>query len=257
LKDKTEDKEVWLANSLFKPFQDQQPLLLRGALSDAPAIELWKSWDYWQEAMRHEMAKIEIGGSYSKICNEEVEGSNSAEIPVEGYLQYLRLFEEQHGRISRTSQPPPKQEEIVYLAQNDLFQNLYKDIIIPEFCREDSARTVGLGRLYNIMLWLGPWGCVSPLHNDPLDNFFMQYMGRKEILLYPPQTEVYAGHNGQQRNTSPIEPTSFDKSSYPLFKPDQGLSCEIGPGDALYIPSRWWHFVLSTETSASVNVWWR
>lgn len=252
------DRQAWLGTVMSKPFQEQQPLVVRGAVSDTPAIDAWKSWDYWQETVGHEIAQVEIGGSYANTSAEQDEGSSRAEIPVEAYLQYLKLFEERFGRAnSNSNEPAPKPEEMVYMAQNDLFSSLYKDIMIPEFCQEESSYMIGLGRLYSVMLWLGPRQCVSPLHNDPLDNFLMQFVGRKKLLLFPLNTQVYAGHEGQQPNTSPIEPLTFDKERYPLFDPTLGMTCEIGPGDALFIPSKWWHYAQSLETSASVNVWWR
>lgn len=257
------DVHTWIANTIQPNFQSQQPVLMRNAAANAPATKLWKSWDYWHETVGHEIAKVEIGGSYGD------EESARAEIPVEGYLQYLQLFEGRHGKSASHSDiyPPPKQDEMVYMAQNDLFHSLYKDVLIPDFC-QDESNLVGLGRLYSVMLWLGPHGSVSPMHNDPLDNLLMQYVGRKKILLYPPTTQVYAGHNGQQSNTSPIEPAlgelkdsqernEHNQKHFPLFEPDMGFSCELRPGDILYIPSKWYHFVQSLDMSASVNIWWR
>mmetsp|Transcript_18991 Transcript_18991/g.47040 ORF Transcript_18991/g.47040 Transcript_18991/m.47040 type:complete len:300 (-) Transcript_18991:357-1256(-) len=249
-----------LVSELQPNFERQEPLLLRGVVSEAPAIELWTSLEYWQSSVGQEMAKVEIGGSYASTGGSDGE-SSTAEIPVEGYLQYLKLFEERHGKsVSTADMESPTAEEMVYMAQNDLFPELYKDIILPEFCQDESNR-VGIGRLYSVMLWLGPHSSVSPLHNDPLDNLFMQYVGRKTVLLFPPDTQVYAGHNGQQSNTSPIEPEpenqALNQQQYPLFDQTTGIACEVGPGDALYVPSKWYHYVKSLDISASVNIWWR
>jgi len=202
------------------------------------------------------------------------------------------------------------------MAQNDLMPALYPDVMIPDFCcREDgdsgndngtASSNIGLGRLYSVMMWLGPRGCVSPLHFDPLDNCFMQHKGRKRVLLFEPTATAttttttssssslklwhYAGHEGQQSNTSPINPEVLDywtattkttKASsnenntaaaaasnnmaeehlqkYPLFfqEAPERLECVLEPGDLLYIPAKWWHHVRSIDASASVNVWWR
>lgn len=247
-----------LVSELQAHFERQEPLLLRGAVSGTPAIQLWKSLEYWQSTVGHEMAKVEMGGSYASTIGGSDGDSSTAEIPVEGYLQYLKLFEERHGKSVSPDMESPKSDEMVYMAQNDLFPALHKDIVLPEFCQDESNR-VGLGRLYSVMLWLGPHSSVSPLHNDPLDNLFMQYVGRKSVLLFPPDTQVYAGHDGQQSNTSPIEPENRarNEKQYPLFDRSTGMSCEVGPGDALYIPSKWYHHVKSLEISASVNIWWR
>ena len=223
------------------------------------AVESWASLDYLEEALAKEdqVGAVEIGGSYGS------DDMARAEIPLDNYIQYLRLFEERHGREGPEDPldipTDIVAEELVYLAQNDLFQTLYKDIEIPRFCEEESYN-VGLGRLYSVMLWLGPRGCVSPLHFDPLDNCLMQFVGRKKVWLFENAAGGwhYAGHDGQQFNTSPVNPEDVDFVKYPEFaNAPTKYQCVLFPGDLLYIPSKYWHFVRSLDTSASVNVWWR
>ncbi|KAG7337651.1 JmjC domain hydroxylase [Nitzschia inconspicua] len=284
-----------LATFLQPYYRDQRPVVIRGAVQMAPATKRWTSWEYWQQAFAESntMVAVEMGGSYGSEQSERVE------IPILGYLQYLEMFEERHGRIGKASwndsNVPSDQKtlsswsipssELVYMAQNDLPQQLHNDIFIPNFCQidnsfegdglGDSSSSLGLGRLYSIMLWMGPRGCVSPLHFDPLDNCLMQHVGRKRVLLYEPTSSTsgwhYAGCDGQQTNTSPINPEVMDgndtnsdqlqqvKTQYPLFLEEAPprKECILNPGDLLYIPAKWWHHVRSIDTSASVNVWWR
>lgn len=276
--------------SIVGPYhQRQQPLVVRRVVKETPATKLWSSWDYWESTTigtdnGDPLVSVEIGESYGK------EGSERAEIPFSAYLQFLRLFEERHGRNGSlpgvAGESPIPSEELVYMAQNDLLVPLYKDTMIPDFCENGSGTTdassgIGLGRLYSVMMWLGPRGCVSPLHYDPLDNCFLQHVGRKRVLLFDPKSNSggpwhYAGHDGQQSNTSPIDPEVLDDISdndtseeqnvlddyrrrFPIFfeeAPDR-LESVLEPGDFLYIPSKWWHHVRSIDTCASVNVWWR
>ena len=267
-------------------YKKQQPVLVKGPLVETPATKLWSSWDYWQNTAVGDddpMVAVEIGGSYGS------EGSQRAEIPLSAYLQFLQLFEERHGRQGDVRDVIPT-EELVYMAQNDLLQPLYKDVFIPDFCQSGSNDddttsstnhdSIGLGRLYSVMMWLGPRGSYSPLHYDPLDNILMQHMGRKRVLLMDPSQNSkhwhYAGHDGQQKNTSPCDPEILDptredddesartrlesyQTKYPLFfqEAPPRMECFLEPGDFLYIPSKWWHHVRSIDTSASVNVWWR
>jgi Cupin-like domain len=297
-----------LASILQPYYRDQRPVVVRGAVRNAHATRLWTTWEYWQQVCRCAdddntdiMVAVEMGGSYG------AEQSERAEIPFAAYLQYLEMFEERHGKTgndaSAISSPSDRlsswsipSSELVYMAQNDLPQPLYKDIFIPDFCQNNnvedakdkddhpasnsattsslSTTSLGLGRLYSVMLWLGPRGSVSPLHFDPLDNCLMQHVGRKRVLLYEPKPSSslgwhYAGHDGQQNNTSPVNPEVLDddshqdfqriKAKYPLFlegAPPR-MECWLDPGDLLYIPAKWWHHVRSIDTSASVNVWWR
>ena len=42
---------------------------------------------------------------------------------------------------------------------------------------------------------------------------------------------------------------------YPQFAEARPLVVTLEPGDVLYVPNHWWHFVEAVETSMSVNVW--
>ena len=134
---------------------------------------------------------------------------------------------------------------------------------------------------YSTMFWFGPRGCISPLHYDPLDNLLMQFVGSKKVILFPATSAStctenvknaigdanrdantnlwhYAGHNGQQYNTSPIDLLNPDFEKFPLFvNAPTAICCDLEPGDICFIPQRWWHHVTSLDTSISVNAWWR
>ena len=43
---------------------------------------------------------------------------------------------------------------------------------------------------------------------------------------------------------------------FPLFARAQPYDVLLGPGDAVFIPKGWWHYVRALTTSASVNFWW-
>jgi Cupin-like domain len=248
---------------LVRPFVSQQrPVVLRGAAAHFDATVKWQHWDYFQQQLpQSQTGAVEMGGPYSH------ETSQRAEIPVHDYLTYLKMFEARHGRQGADDPwylPTEIQtSELVYMAQNELPTPLQDDIHIPSFCDDDRYQ-IGLGRLYSVMWWLGPRASTSPLHFDPLDNLLLQIMGRKVIWLFSPHANAdawhYAGHGiRQQMNTSPIHPEQYDAVQFPLLE-ERGppaMTCVLMPGDILYIPSKWWHYVRSVDTSASVNVWWR
>jgi hypothetical protein len=280
--------DPWVhANALCAHYQQQTPVVFRGSVAQDPAIQNWKSLEYFRAVVpATEVGSVEIGGTYG---NPSVE---RPEIRFADYLDYLDLFHDRHGALgpdiegddpwlgmgeNKDKNDEPTMHEMVYMAQNDLFPSLYKDVTIPAFC-DNSSFGIGNGQLYSTMLWLGPRGCVSPLHYDPLDNILMQFVGRKRLILFEssfaPQKKIesstpvtsipwhYAGSEGQQYNTSPINIEDSLETlarSYPLFceAAPPAIYCVLNPGDAVYIPAKWWHHVRSLDTSASVNVWWR
>lgn len=251
-----------LADALRRSHAAQTPLLLAGPFAKSDPIYLWKSTDYLRASVgERTLCTVEIGRSYNDP------NALRPEIPFLDYLTYLQMFEQDEARTTEESSPP-SDDELVYLAQNDLFPGLRNDLPIPEFCQE-SSHGVGSGKLYGVNFWMGPRGCVSPLHYDPLDNLLLQFVGRKRVLLFPKSEAgggdhvqtvgwYYAGADGGQYNTSAVDVETPDLERYPLFaEAPPAVECILSPGDALYIPSKWWHHVRSMDTSVSANVWWR
>lgn len=227
-------------------FENQTPVVLRGAVANARAIQQWKSWDYFETTVDGDTScHVEVGGNYTQ--------SQRCDIRFGDYLMYLKFFEERHGRSASDSITTPSDEELVYLAQNDAFEELYQDFGIPDLT------SLGEGKIYNCMVWMGPYGCVSPLHFDPMDNALMQFVGVKQVLMYPPESYVYAGTDGNQSNTSPLNPEeTLNLKKHPLAADlPPPLKCRLTPGDVLFIPKKWWHFVRTVQTSVNINCWWR
>ncbi|GKY91170.1 hypothetical protein MPSEU_000089800 [Mayamaea pseudoterrestris] len=232
----------------FQPFYSNQlPVVLREYALKYAAISKWKDLDYLLQAVGPHV-----------FCDVEAGKYNQGErltLPFDGYVEYLRLWQERYG--SQRDEEPPS-DQLLYLAQNDmkLFPELLNDIQVPNICSH-----CGEEKLYGSMLWLGPRGCVSPLHYDPLDNLLVQLVGRKRVTLISKDTDperLYIGsEHGQQYNTSSVNVEDVDSSRFPLFAQVTAESIELHPGDALFIPSKWWHHARSLELSASVNFWWR
>lgn len=233
-----------LAETMRPYVKDEVPVALRGAVAHHDAVERWKSWDHLESIVdRETTCHVEVGGNYSQ--------SQRADLHFGDYIMYMRFFEERYGRSGDAT---PPNDELVYLAQNDAFEGLYQDFEIPDCCT-----SLGEGKLYSTMVWIGPYGCVSPLHFDPMDNVLMQFIGTKRVFLYPPEAHVYAGVDGNQSNTSPLNPEEpLDLTKYPLAADlSRPLECTLSPGDLLFIPKKWWHFIRTIETSISINCWWR
>lgn len=81
------------------------------------------------------------------------------------------------------------------------------------------------------------------------------------MLLPPTEShKIYSGMNNlnlQVENYSEVDFFEPDNAKYPLFSKVKGkMYVETEPGDILYIPSRWWHQVKSSEErNIAINLW--
>uniref|UniRef100_A0A3Q0R586 Lysine-specific demethylase 8 n=1 Tax=Amphilophus citrinellus TaxID=61819 RepID=A0A3Q0R586_AMPCI len=144
-----------------------------------------------------------------------------------------------------------------YLAQHQLFDQipeLKDDIRLPDYC------CLGEGDEEDITVnaWFGPGGTVSPLHQDPQQNFLAQVVGSKYIRLYSPEDtgKLYPHQSQLLHNTSQVEVENPDAERFPEFAKAPYLECVLQPGDVLFIPVRHWHYIRSLELSFSVSFWW-
>jgi hypothetical protein len=105
---------------------------------------------------------------------------------------------------------------------------------------------------------------ITTTHYDKSENIACAVAGHRRVTLFPPDqiANLYIGPLLYSPAGAPISMVDLrqpDFSRYPKFKDalDAALQAIIEPGDALYIPSYWWHNVESLDSfSLLVNYWW-
>lgn len=110
--------------------------------------------------------------------------------------------------------------------------------------------------------WLGNATQVAT-HFDLSDNFAVVALGRRRFTLFPPEAtkDLYVGPlnvtiAGQP--VSMVDPLAPDLERYPRYPAarELALTADLGPGDALFVPSLWWHHVEATEpVNVLINYW--
>lgn len=105
--------------------------------------------------------------------------------------------------------------------------------------------------------WLGPAGTMTPLHCDYDDNIFAQIWGTKRIFLSPPHHGefLYAWEANPVLFGSFVNPEAPDFDKFPLARQATLIEVIVNPGDMLYIPAGWYHYVHALTFSLSSNRW--
>ena len=112
-------------------------------------------------------------------------------------------------------------------------------------------------------IWLGNPVTVAP-HFDEAHNIAIVAAGVRRFTLFPPDQidNLYIGpleHTPAGQPVSLVDLNSPDLTCYPKYGEafKHALSVELHPGDAIYIPSPWWHSVESqSNINVLVNYWW-
>jgi len=113
-------------------------------------------------------------------------------------------------------------------------------------------------------IWLGNQSVVAP-HFDFPDNLACCVAGERRFTLFPPeqQQNLYIGPLDFTPAGQPISMVDInhpDLKKHPRFEYAMcsAKTATLKPGDAIFIPSMWWHSVESLGAlNGLVNYWWR
>ena len=115
-----------------------------------------------------------------------------------------------------------------------------------------------------VSLWIGTPTRIAA-HNDFPDNLACCVAGRRRFTLFPPDQfrNLYLGpidNTPAGRAVSMVDFHAPDLARQPAFAEalKHAQVVELEPGDALFIPSMWWHHVEGLAPfNILMNYWWR
>ena len=231
-----------------------EPVLLKGLVADWPivraarqspqaAAEYIRSF-YSGKPVTASFAPPEIEGRIG--YNDDFTGFNFEVATVDLDSFFDRLF----AHID-DSRPPAS-----YIGSTLV------DSWFPGFRRENDL-DVGDDRAL-VSLWIGNQIRVSA-HFDFPDNVACCVAGRRRFTLFPPDQleNLYVGPwdrtpAGQAISLVDLRNPDFER--FPRFRDalQTAQEFELEPGDALFLPSMWWHNVEGLDgLNMLVNYWWR
>lgn len=133
---------------------------------------------------------------------------------------------------------------------------------LPGFRANNDLPVAELEPLASI--WIGNRSTVAA-HYDFPSNIACVVAGQRRVTLFPPDQleNLYVGPIDLTPAGQPISLVDLkepDYNRFPRFRDAEKVSqmVELFPGDAILIPSMWWHHMEATSPfNVLVNYWWR
>jgi len=133
---------------------------------------------------------------------------------------------------------------------------------LPGFRTENDILFERMNPLASI--WIGNQSRIAA-HYDFPDNIACVVAGKRRFIVFPPEQveNLYVGPldltpSGQAVSLVDFHTPDFER--YPRFSQalEAAQIAELEPGDAIFIPSMWWHHVESlADYNILINYWWR
>ncbi|MGO4380047.1 cupin-like domain-containing protein [Pseudoduganella sp. RAF53_2] len=231
-----------------------EPLVLRGLAAQWPLVQAARTSqraasDYLHRFYQGEKVVAMLGAPDIRgrfFYNEDLSGFNFASVRT-GLGGVLEELEAHRNDV----QPPA-----IYVGSTEV------DGCLPGL-RTENDLEMGARQPW-VSIWLGNQTRIAA-HYDLPDNIACVAAGRRRFTLFPPEQlrNLYIGPLDFTPAGQAISLVDFhrpDMVRYPRFAEAlaQAQSAELEAGDAIFIPSMWWHQVEALDPfNILVNYWWR
>jgi hypothetical protein len=231
-----------------------EPVVLRGLAAEWPVVKAslrsqregiaYLRGFYKDEVVRAMIGAPEIEGRY--FYNDDLSGFNfnAANVRFDAILDKV---------LEHLDDPNPP---TFYVGSTSV------DTCLPGF-REENDLDLG-DRDPLVSVWTGNRSRI-PAHHDLPDNIACVAAGRRRFTLFPHEqlSNLYIGPLDFAPANQAISLVDFhqpDLAQFPRFAEAMAHAqvAELLPGDAIFIPSMWWHHIEALDSfNVLINYWWR
>jgi hypothetical protein len=230
-----------------------EPVVLRGLVADWPAVRAAQDSP---RALMTYLSAFDAGARVEVFFGDpQIAGKYYYGDDLQGFNFERRIMEFRDAMqaiIAALDTPGGKSVYAGSAPCRDCLPGFAHGNLMPLLAPETAPR-----------IWLGTASNVSS-HYDTFDNLACVIAGRRRFTLYAPEliSRLYIGPIDHTMAGPPVSLAASspeDDRRFPLFRDvrEQAWVCELGPGDALYLPKLWWHQVESLAAfNGLVNYWW-
>lgn len=212
-------------------FKKRKPVLIKGLAKNWGATKKW-DLDFLLDLKKDKEIQL-LSDNFIQDDNRYKKAS------FKEFIRKLKDAEQSKGEVKD------------YLTTLDIFEyfpDLRKDIDFAIF--EEHTKT------NDITAWIGPSGTISGFHADTANNMYAQIKGKKMFIICSPESNrnMYPSNKHiYEATASQVDINNFDAEKFPNFGDITFEVAILEPGDVLYLPQKWWHYVQSLDTSISIS----
>ncbi|MFC3096032.1 cupin-like domain-containing protein [Alteromonas sediminis] len=249
-------EEISCSNGEFPAhlYDADMPCILRGMVADWPLVQEGlrsdqHAVDYLMSFYNQQPVNAFMAGPEAKrriFYNDTIDGFNFVQSQV-----YLNDALNKIIEVAEQPDPPT-----FYVGSLEIARYL------PGF--SDNNQVAIDQNQIRESIWLGNRTVIAP-HFDFPDNLACCVLGERKFTLFPPQehNNLYVGpldFTPAGQVISMVDVNAPDLERFPRFENAMAAAktAHLKPGDAIYIPSMWWHAVEGLgPLNGLVNYWWR
>jgi hypothetical protein len=234
--DQIERRETPTREVFLKEFYSQnRPVILTGMMRDWKAMERW-SPAYLRQRVGDTPIEVQVGRDSDPLYERNLEQHRKT-MPFSQYVDMVTSAQESN--------------DFYMVANNKNVEKTGLSMLLDEIV-QFPALMDGAAWPGRVFFWFGPKGTITPIHHDPMNVILCQVSGKKRIKLWAPsQTPFLYNFVGVFCEVDVDKP---DLQRYPLFALARPLEFVIEPGEVLFIPVGWWHYVKALDLSISVSM---
>lgn len=248
-----EEVQAFSISDLEPYLAKRKPFIVRGLVANWPLVTAGKvsgktARDYLESKAADRPFSVNMG-------SDEFDGRifyrDDMSMNIQMGKAKLPLIFERIDKVENDPNLP-----IIYLSSIDI-KNFFSGL------HEDNHFDIG-ERKARESIWIGTKSRIAA-HNDFPENLAFVAVGRRRFTLFPPAEfrNLYIGpldNTPAGRSISMVDFHDPDFDKFPKFRQalNSAITADLGPGDAIHIPSMWWHHVEGLEPfNVLINYWWR
>lgn len=254
---------------MYVSLESVAPTLYPSLANDPTSINIWPKDSFLKRLLEEDLSKLRTSFKitpFHTLISGTLSEANSLYIEA-SFAEFSAWF---HGKTSLgdgfAKLPLNASQEVSIYAGYKHFEVLFEDSpslssFFPFASLLSPSSKVLLDDDSNNKptLWLSTMNAYTPLHYDSYGcNIIVQLVGTKRWKLWRPQ-----------RHSLPPTRIPYEESTvFSTYDPLKALNnsqnnmipadfeIELSPGDVLFVPKHYWHFVTTTSSIAlSVNLW--